>query len=112
QRAEREAQSAEREAQIRLPSNGWRSEFYAVRDSWLRARRRSGIVGVMSDVTQILSAIEEGDPHAAGQARELLHVASGNVRKRIAGLALTAVGPAGTVAVWRTRSGGCHNSQG
>src|SRR4249919_3273324 len=39
----------------------------------LRPRRRSGIVAIMSDVTRLLSAIEEGDPHAASQLLPLVY---------------------------------------
>jgi hypothetical protein len=34
-------------------------------DAFLRAPSREGILGLMTEVTRILSAIDEGDPQAA-----------------------------------------------
>src|ERR1700758_3822781 len=40
---------------------------------WLRPGLRGGIVGIMPAVTRILSAIEQGNPHAAAQLLPLVY---------------------------------------
>jgi RNA polymerase sigma factor (TIGR02999 family) len=66
------------ESEIRLPTLGYsdKDNPHALLPCWLSLNlviSKGVILGLMSEVTRILSAIEQGDPHAAGQLLPLVY---------------------------------------